>query len=282
MNGIILVDKKAGMSSNKVVNKVKHFLSANKAGHLGTLDLQGEGLLPVTINKGTKVFDYFLSKDKVYRTIFQFGVLTDTLDLEGEITQTDENANISGQDIEKIIPDFIGKQSQMPPVYSAKKINGKTAYSLVRAGKEVALKPKDIEIYNISLIKQLDKNIFEFVVHCSAGTYIRSLARDMGEKLGTYGIMRYIQRTKCGMFSLEDASTLEQIENGDYKLILLDKIFEDYDSIKLSREHSQKLLNGQELTCQNSGTMRVYNEDNKFLGLGQVKDNRLKLSLRLI
>ena len=130
------------------MNKVKYLLKAEKAGHLGTLDVLGEGLLPVTLGKGTRVFDYFLNKDKVYLTTFKFGETTATLDLEGEITESND-VKVSLEDLKRVLPCFIGKQNQMPPAYSAKKINGKKAYELAREGEEVLLKPKEIEIYSI-------------------------------------------------------------------------------------------------------------------------------------
>lgn len=279
MNGIILVNKESGQSSNKVVNKVKYLLKANKAGHLGTLDVLGEGLLPVTINKGTKVFDYFLTKDKEYKTIFQFGITTDTLDLEGEITKKN-NIVITLEMLNKVLPKFIGKQLQMPPVYSAKKIGGKTAYRLAREGKEVSLNPKEIEIYNISCLRQLGENTFELIVHCSSGTYIRSLARDIAEVLGTYGVMRYIQRTKCGIFDIKDAFSLKDIEKGNYKLISLDKLF-DNPKLFLNGTETNFLLNGMTIPNQPSGIFKVYSYDKQFLGLGSSNDGNLKLTLRL-
>lgn len=279
MNGVILIDKKSGVSSNKVVNKVKYCLKAKKAGHLGTLDVLGEGLLPVTINKGTKVFDYFLSKDKVYKTIFKFGQTTETLDCEGEITNRDDKI-ITLDMVENVLPKFIGKQNQMPPVYSAKKVGGKTAYSLARAGQEVSLSPKEIEIYDLKCLKQLDENTFLLQVHCSSGTYIRSLARDIATALGTYGVMQYIQRTKCGVFKLKDAFTIEDVENGNYKLIPLDDLFKHYDEIHLMDEETEKILNGVAIKVNKSGELRVYGKG-EFLGIGKVENDMLKFSLRL-
>lgn len=281
MNGIILVNKKAGQSSNKVVNKVKYLVKADKAGHLGTLDVLGEGLLPVTINKGTKVFDFFLKKDKVYKTIFKFGETTDTLDLEGEVTAKDDKI-ITMRMIEKVLPQFVGKQNQLPPIYSAKKVGGHTAYSLARAGKEVELSPKEIEIYQIKCLKEIEQNIFEFEVHCSSGTYIRSLARDIASALGTCGVMQYIQRTKCGIFSIKDAFTIEDVENGHYKIINLDELFLDFEKVCLTDEQTEKVLNGMTISLDNehNGQFRVYGK-NQFLGLGNIDNNYLKITLRL-
>lgn len=279
MNGIILINKEAGVSSNKVVNKVKYLLQANKAGHLGTLDVLGEGLLPVTINKGTKVFEYFLQKDKEYKAIFKFGQTTDTLDLEGKITNQDDKI-VTRDMLEKVLPQFVGKQNQMPPIYSAKKVGGKTAYHLARAGVEVALSPKEIEIYDIACLEQVNENTFLLNIHCSSGTYIRSLVRDIATALGTYGVMQHIQRTKCGMFSLKDAYTIEDIRNGDYCVIGLDDLFVEYEKVCLTDDETERILNGLAIKNWQNGEYRVYGEG-KFLGIGKVQNNELKLRLRL-
>lgn len=280
-NGIILVNKERGISSNKVVNKVKYLLKVDKAGHLGTLDVLGEGLLPVTLGKGTKLFDYFLNKDKVYKTVFKFGLTTTTLDLEGEVTnQNDVEVNL--EDINSILPQFIGKHAQLPPIYSAKKIRGKKAYQLARAGvEEIELKPKTIEIYSINLLRQIKHNTFEFELHCSSGTYVRSVCRDMAEKLSTYGVMLSIQRTRCGDFDIKNSYTLEDIERGNYKIISLDSIF-DYPSINLKSDESEKLLNGVNIHFFKDGIFKAYDDNLKFLGVVQVSNNKMSFNLRLI
>ena len=280
-NGIILVNKERGISSNKVVNKVKYLLKADKAGHLGTLDVLGEGLLPVTLGKGTKLFDYFLNKDKVYKTVFKFGLTTTTLDLEGEVTnQNDVEVNL--EDINSILPQFIGKHAQLPPVYSAKKIRGKKAYQLARAGvEEIELKPKTIEIYSINLLRQIEHNTFEFELHCSSGTYVRSVCRDMAEKLSTYGVMLSIQRTRCGDFDIKNSYTLEDIERGNYKIIPLDSIF-DCPSINLKSEESEKLLNGVNIHFYKDGIFKAYDDNLNFLGVVKVNNNKMSFKLRLI
>ena len=214
-SGIVLVNKPVGISSNAVVNIVKRVLNAKKCGHLGTLDLEGEGLLPVTVNNATKLFDFFLNKDKTYETVFVFGFETDTLDLAGTVIKEKE-CDIKKEDVEKTIKEMIGKYSQMPPLYSAKKINGQTAYKVARRGEVVELRPKEIEIYDFKLIEQLSKNTFRFEISCSSGTYIRSVCRDLAERLSTYGSMQCILRTRCGGFYLKDAYHLEEIKSGKF------------------------------------------------------------------
>ena len=279
INGIILVNKESGFSSNQVVGKVKYLLKANKAGHLGTLDVLGRGLLPITLGRGTKLFDYFLNKDKVYQTIFEFGFATTTLDREGEITDKND-VEVSLEQLQNVCQKFIGKQDQLPPIYSAKKINGKKAYELARAGKSVDLKPKQIEIYDLKVLKQIEKNKFLLEVHCSSGTYIRSLCRDIASSLGTFGVMQDILRTKCGSFDIKESFTIEDIEQGKYKIIPLDTVF-DYE--KLITYEADKLLNGQLVnTDYQDGIYRIYTDNSLFLGIGNVKNKRLKLDMRLI
>ncbi len=279
-SGIVLVNKPVGISSNSTVNVVKHALNAQKAGHLGTLDLEGEGLLPVTVNSATKLFDYFLSKDKCYETVFVFGFETDTLDMAGNIVK-EKPCNISLNDVEKVCKKMLGKQLQMPPMYSAKKVAGKVAYKEALKGNILSLQPKEIEIFDIKVMEWVSTNTFKFQVSCSSGTYIRSLCRDMAEKLGTYGTMKSILRTKCGKFDLKDACTLDQIKNGDIKIISCQDLF-DYNSIILNKTQSQKILNGMTIMFESqNGEYKVFFEK-QFLGVGKCVDNKLKLSLRLV
>lgn len=277
-NGIILLNKPAGISSNSAVNKVKHMLAANKAGHLGTLDVLGEGLLPITINKATKLFDYFLQKDKSYITVFKFGQTSPTLDLEGPLTEEDPTLNLQSSDIEKILNKFIGKQNQMPPTYSAKKINGKKAYQLAREGIEASLKPKQIEIYNIKLLKKIEKNTFEFEIDCSSGTFIRSICRDMAQELSTCGVMQRIIRTRCGKFQLKDAATLKDVEQGNYTLIDPDILF-DQPRFDLEEQQFERVQNGGNIQIP-EGQFKIYFK-NQFLGLGQCENGSFKMLIRL-
>lgn len=277
-NGIILLNKPAGISSNSAVNKVKHVLAANKAGHLGTLDVLGEGLLPITINKATKLFDYFLQKDKSYITVFKFGQTSPTLDLEGPLTEEDPTLNLQSSDIEKILNKFIGKQDQMPPTYSAKKINGKKAYQLAREGIEASLRPKQIEIYNIKLLKKIEKNTFEFEIDCSSGTFIRSICRDMAQELSTCGVMQRIIRTRCGKFQLKDAASLKDVEQGNYTLLDPDILF-DQPRFDLEEQQFERVQNGGNIQIP-EGQFKIYFK-NQFLGLGQCENGRFKMLIRL-
>lgn len=276
---IILLNKERGISSNSAVNRVKYAVGANKAGHLGTLDVLATGLLPITINKATKLFDYYLNKDKVYRAVFRFGETTDTLDLEGEITEKVEKV-ITLEMVEAVLPQFTGKINQMPPVYSAKKVNGKKAYQLARSGKDVKLKPKEIEIYSLKCLGEIDQNTFEFEIHCSSGTYIRSLCRDIATALSTIGVMSSLQRTKCGVFNVNDAFLLNDIKSGNYKKISLENIF-DFDKISIDEVTYQKLVNGVNPNYFKNGMFRCYFNDS-YIGNVSVVNNKMKFAFRLV
>lgn len=277
-NGIILLNKPAGISSNAAVNKVKHLIGATKAGHLGTLDVLGEGLLPITVNKATKLFNYFLEKDKSYISIFKFGQTSPTLDMEGPLTEENQNLDLDISDINKILYKFIGLQNQIPPLYSAKKINGKKAYQLARQGIVTELKPKQIEIYNLKLIKKISRNTFEFSIDCSSGTFIRSLCRDLAQELSTYGVMQRIIRTKCGCFRLSEASTFSEIENGNYKIINPDILFEN-PKLNIEEEQFNKIQNGSNIKIP-EGEFKIYFKD-KFLGIGKSENGKFKMLIRL-
>ena len=279
-SGIVLVNKPAGVSSNKVVNMVKYALGARKCGHLGTLDLEGEGVLPVTINSATKLFDYYLGKTKTYQTVFVFGFETDTLDMAGNVINTKE-CDIDKEQVESAIAKMVGKYNQMPPQYSAKKVNGKTAYKEARKGNSVTLSPKEIEIFDFELLEQIDKNKFKFEISCSSGTYIRCICRDLAYMLDTYGSMQCILRTRCGDFKLDDCITLDDVKNGKIDVISCDKLF-DFKEIALGPDDAAKLNNGVILKCDMpDGQYKIYN-GKTFMGVGQVADKALTLKLRLM
>ena len=278
-SGIVLVNKPNGISSNKVVNIVKHALKAKKCGHLGTLDLEGEGLLPVTVNKGTKLFDFFLQKDKTYEANFVFGIETDTLDTSGKVMKVKE-VNFTYSELENAVKGMIGKYAQMPPQYSAKKVNGKVGYKEARKGGTLNLSPKEVEIYDFKILGEVEKNIYRFEITCSSGTYIRSIARDLAYHLGTYGSMQCILRTRCGVFCLKDAYSLDEIESGNFKVIPCDSVF-NLPKISLSEKENFKILNGQILDIsEKDGEYKLYFGE-KFLGIGEVMSAKLKMKLNL-
>ncbi len=278
MSGIILLNKPRHLSSFSAVNIVRKCVGAKKAGHLGTLDVEAEGLLVITLDNATKLFDMYLKKDKQYLSTFCFGQETDTFDLEGTITRTDDKI-ITREMIEKVIPSFIGKQMQLPPNFSAKKVGGKKAYDLARLGKEVPLEKKEVEIYDLSVEKEVSKNLFTFKISCSSGTYIRSICRDVASALSTCAVCYDIIRTRCGEFQLKDALTLEEIKKGKCKIIPCEELF-DYEKLNITQTEEEKLLQGQILkTDVKDGEYRLF--QNTFLGIGRVKGGLLKLEMRL-
>ena len=278
-SGIVLVNKPKDISSNKVVNIVKYKLGAKKCGHLGTLDLEGEGLLPITVNHATKLFNYFLQKDKTYETEFVFGFETDTLDTSGKIIK-ESDVNFSEEDLKREISSMTTKYMQMPPQYSAKKVNGQVGYKMARKGEAINLQPKEVEITEFKILKKINDNTYRFKINCSSGTYIRSVCRDLAYRLGTYGSMQCILRTRCGVFCIKDAYSLEDIEKGNFSIIPCQDLFY-YDIINLNESEFFKLKNGQQLKVDFKNDYYKVFFQKQFLGIAEVKDNLIKLTLRL-
>ena len=281
MQGIIIVNKPDNITSNSVVNKIKKILKVKKVGHLGTLDPLGCGVLPVTISNATKLFDLYLNKTKKYRTIFKFGCETDTLDSSGTIIEQSDKI-ITIQDIEAILPEFIGKMDQLPPKYSAKSVNGVRAYELARNNIEFSLNTKKIEIYDIKVIKQVSNNSFMFDITCSSGTYIRSICRDIAYRLDTFAYMSAIHRLKAGDFSLENSYTLEEIEMLKDKCILpLEAALKDIKSLEVDDIEAHRIINGQTLIkFIDDGQYLVIN-NKKVVAIADVINKHLKMKIYL-
>lgn len=253
LSGFINLRKNPHISSNKALSILKRVLIQNnistKVGHFGTLDPDAEGVLPVALGRAARLFDYFLEKQKVYYAIFRFGIKTDTLDASGEEIATD-NKQIITEDILKALPNLVGEIDQLPPNFSAKSINGQKAYKLARKGIEFELKTKKITIYSIELLEMLGNNLFSFRITCSGGTYIRSIANDMAKEMGTIGIMQYLCREKSGKFALNDAVTLEELQNASdisQYVLPIDYLLTDMPSYQISIEEKNYLLNGQRI-----------------------------------
>lgn len=275
VNGVVLVNKPTGMTSLVLAKKVGKVLGEKKVGHLGTLDPMGCGLLPVMCGKATKLFDIASDKTKTYRAVFKFGIETDTLDSEGKIIRYDKGVEISLQSVEKVIQSFIGEIEQMPPNFSAKKVNGKKAYELAREGVEVKLKPKLINIIDLKVIKQLSDNTFLFEISCSEGTYIRSLCRDIAEKLSTCGTMCAICRTIYGKMQLSLSKTLNEIQKEDIissdKFLLMPKYV-------LDKKYFNNLKNGVKIKLNDlpNQNFKLYVGD-IFWGVAKSEDGVLKV-----
>ena len=208
--GFLNINKPSGMTSFEVVSKVKRILGTKKVGHLGTIDKAGSGVLPIAVGSATKFFDYFLSKDKEYLAYFKFGEQTDTLDSYGTITCKSSKV-VEEKELEMAAKMMVGEQMQLPPQYSAVKVGGKRASDRTLSGESVELKPRRIVIYSFDIVKKLDLNLFLVKIHCSAGTYIRSIMRDIAHALGTCGTMIGIIRTRSGKFEIQNSITIDEI-----------------------------------------------------------------------
>ena len=259
IDGILVVDKPSGMTSRDIVNEVSYLFKTKRIGHTGTLDPIASGVLVLTIGKCTKLSDYLTSKDKEYIVEFKLGYETDTLDITGTTLKTSDK-KVSENDIIYTINSFIGSYEQEVPAYSAVKINGKKLYEYARNGETIELPKRVVNIYSISEIS-INDDLISFRVKVSKGTYIRSLVRDIGKKLGTYATMVSLRRSKQGLFSLNDACKLEDIKNDNYKLITSQELLSNELIIELDDKKYKEVSNGvqQELDIDNEYVVYTYN-----------------------
>lgn len=283
MDGIIVINKEKEYTSHDVVAKLKKKLNISKVGHTGTLDPNATGVLPILIGKGTKFSKYLINHDKIYEVELELGKKTDTADIEGKVIE-EENVDEKyiKENLLQVLESFVGKQEQIPPMYSAIKKNGKKLYEYARAGEKVDIEPRKIEIYKIDLNKY-DKNIISFVVSCSKGTYIRSLCEDIAEKLNTVGYMKKLKRLQVGKFNIKDAVYIDDIDlkNVNDHLITPEEILRGIPCINLGEKKLKLFLNGVQLTANNiDGLYKIY-VANKFIGTGTIKKGLLKRDIIL-
>lgn len=279
ISGIINVNKPEGITSFQVVSLIKKKLGIKRVGHLGTLDPAGCGVLPIAVNKATKLFDYYLNKRKTYRAIFYFGKETDTLDSFGKVINTYDKI-INMADLIDECHKMCGIQEQMPPKYSAKSINGIRAYELARSNVEFELKPKKVEIFNFKVVEKLKTNLYLFEIECSAGCYIRSICRDLAKRLGTVAYMPLIIRVKAGDFAIDssvDYCELQKSEN-------IESYINDIacclklDKITFNEVNTKKLKSGQCLYFNIAdGNYLLLDNNNQAFALGRVENNSLKM-----
>ena len=284
MDGIIIINKPKNCTSHDIVRKAKKIFN-EKVGHTGTLDPNATGVLPLLVGKGTQIAKYIINHDKTYEAVLQLGEKTDTADIEGKILETKEvlERSVQTENVKEVLRSFIGKQEQIPPIYSAIKVNGKKLYDYARKGESVEIQPRQIEIYDIELIKIDKKNkTIEFRVDCSKGTYIRTLCENIAEKLDTVGYMKELNRTKVGDFSINNSITIEELENDkSNNFITIEDYFKNYKNIKLNEKKLQLFLNGVKLTWTLSdGVYKIYSNEN-FIGIGTIKNNLLKRDIIL-
>lgn len=283
MDGIILVNKEKEYTSHDIVAILRKKLNISKVGHTGTLDPNATGILPILIGKGTKFSKYLINHDKIYEVELELGKKTDTADIEGKILEERHvDSDYISKNIKKVLDMFIGEQEQIPPMYSAIKVNGRKLYEYARSGQKIEIKPRKIEIYNIELIEQ-NKNIIKFIVSCSKGTYIRSLCEDIAEKLNTVGYMKNLKRLQVGNFNVKDSIKISDIniKNINEYIITLENLLKDEPSIELSKRKLELFLNGVQITLLNDdGLYKIYSEG-KFIGTGIVKNKLLKRDIIL-
>ena len=286
MDGIIIINKEKKYTSNDVVQIVKHTLN-EKVGHTGTLDPNATGVLPILIGKGTKISKYLINHDKIYETVLQLGKKTDTGDGEGNILEemsVDKNI-LSEENINKVLGDFVGKQTQIPPMYSAIKVGGKKLYDYARRGEQVNLPARNIEIYSLKLKSiDIENSQIEIIVECSKGTYIRTLCEDIAKKLGTIGYMKELNRIQVGQFNIKDSIKIEDLKNNkdnvEYlreNIIKIEDILKDKEKITLDKRTLETFLNGVKIDANyNNGIYRLYDDKDVFLGTGIVESNKIK------
>ena len=272
LNGLIIINKPANMTSRDVVNILCKKLQTKSIGHIGTLDPIATGVLVCLIGKYTKLTNILMNHDKEYIASFKLGLLTDTLDITGKILKED-SYNINKEKVERILNSFIGTYNQEVPIYSAVKINGKKLYEYARQNEQIDLPKREVIIYSLDLLSIKD-GIITIKTKVSKGTYIRSLIRDIGIKLETNATMTSLKRTKLGNFNLEDAYSLEDIDNNNYKILLLED-FLDLEIINLNDNDYFKVKNGQILDI-NTNKYILFKYQNNNVALYQKYQNKVK------
>lgn len=291
LNGIININKEKDYTSHDVVARMRGILKIKKIGHTGTLDPEAEGVLPICIGKATKVVDFIVDKDKTYEAVLKLGIVTDTQDMTGKIISTSP-VNLGLDQIREAIEGFIGGYDQIPPMYSALKVNGKKLYEYARQGKEIKRKPRRVNIKDITILDyKPDEHEVKILVDCGKGTYIRTLINDIGEVLGCGGAMKSLVRIRVGDFDLSDSLSLSQVEDCirnntlDHHIMSVDDMFPLYPKIIVDSKYHKLIHNGNPflqkhilgpLSNMNMASLnsedgvlsfRVYDADNNFVGI---------------
>ena len=296
MNGVLNVLKPSGMTSFDVISSLRKLLKIKKIGHAGTLDPMAAGVLPLCLGRATKAIEFMIEKDKLYRAELTLGISTDTQDSTGNVISSSA-VTATDTEIIDVINSFTGSYMQLPPMYSAIKVNGKKLYELAREGKEVERKAREVKIYSVDII-DIDRSGKEtkllFDVSCSKGTYIRTLCSDIGDKLGCGGHMSFLLRKKAGPFELSSACTLEEITQAfqadqlDSLIINTEEIFSGLQEINLNPEQERKLLNGVKQLIPGKyspGEAKITGSDGRFIAVGIIEgrdDNKWEIKRRKI
>lgn len=279
MNSVILVNKDKGKTSRDIVNNLTKVFNTKRIGHTGTLDPIAQGVLVICINKYTKLVNSLMSLDKQYIGTITLGVKTDTFDITGKVLEQ-KDVSVSKEDIEKVFSSLIGKYEQVVPIYSAKKVNGKKLYEYARNGEEVKLPTNEVDIYNLELISY-EKNKIVFKCNCSKGTYIRSLIQTICDKLNVIGTMSDLVRTKQGNFDISNSYTVEDIENGNYKMLSVKDLF-GYKTYNLTEEEFNKIKNGSHIKIDSNEDKMLLYYNNEEVAIYKRKDNFYVCDIMLI
>lgn len=285
MDGVIVIRKEKGFTSHDVVAKLRGILHMKKIGHTGTLDPDAEGVLPVALGKATRLVDMLTDKEKTYEAVMRLGVVTDTQDMSGTVLSQTTELSVTEEELCTVVSSFVGDYMQVPPMYSALKVNGKKLYELAREGKTVERKPRPVHFYEIEIL-DISFPLVRFRVTCSKGTYIRTLCHDIGEKLGCGAAMESLLRTKVGRFTLDDAITLAQTEEAvqegtiESKILGIEEILAEYPRVCCTKEGDRLLANGNPLVQalvdaqEKKGWIRMCSSEGSFSGVYQWDEKR--------
>ncbi len=274
MNGIVIVDKPQGWTSQDVTARLRRVFNTRRIGHGGTLDPMATGVLPVFVGRATRGVEFFEHAEKVYETVLRPGITTDTEDITGRVL-TEGDAFVTGEMVEAVLPRFRGEILQVPPMYSALKVNGQKLYELARKGKEVERRPRPITIHELTLLG-MDAEGIHLRVRCSKGTYIRTLCKDIGEALGCGGCMAALRRVQAGEYTAEEAVSLETLletDRPEQYLRPVDSMFRNYPAITLTANQEKRCRCGNSFSVKMAdGTYRTYAQSGEFLALSKVED----------
>jgi tRNA pseudouridine55 synthase len=275
MDGILLINKEEGMTSRDVVNKVCHLLNTKKVGHTGTLDPMATGVLVLGINKGLKIVNELTALDKEYEAEITLGIDTDTLDITGNVLKKELINNITNEDIDKVLNSFIGEYNMEVPKYSAIKINGKKLYEYARNNEEVDIPVHKVYIYELQRTSDFIDNKFSIKCKVSKGTYIRSLIRDISKELGTVGVMSKLNRIKQGKFDIKDCYTLEDIENGNYKILNIIDVL-SLPVVEIPDEINKRVMNGNKIKNTFKYDKFIFVKNNQLIAIYEKEGTLLK------
>ena len=272
MNGIVIVDKPQGWTSQDVTARLRRVFNTRRIGHGGTLDPMATGVLPVFVGRATRGVEFFEHAEKIYEATLRLGLTTDTEDVTGTVL-TEQEVSISEQEFLDILPKFRGKIQQIPPMYSALKVDGQKLCDLARKGKEVERQPREIEIFELECL-EFNGDTARLRVHCSKGTYIRTLCKDIGEALGCGGCMAALRRVTAGEYTIDEAVPLQELldaENSESYLRQVDTMFRNYSAVTLTANQEKRCRNGNAFSIQlPEGTYRAYSQNGEFLMLAKV------------